>query len=64
MFVDSHCHLDAAEFGGDAAGIAQAAADEGVRWIVIPAVEVANFDTVATLAAFTPAPKWCRQGRL
>jgi TatD DNase family protein len=54
MLVDSHCHLDAAEFGGDAIGMAQRAADEDVRWIVVPAVEVANFDTVATLAASSP----------
>jgi TatD DNase family protein len=54
MLVDSHCHLDAAEFGGDAAGIAQQAAEAGVRWIVVPAVEAANFDTVATLAASLP----------
>jgi TatD DNase family protein len=51
MLVDSHCHLDAAEFGGDAADILRRAGDEGVRWIVIPAVEAANFDTVAALAA-------------
>jgi TatD DNase family protein len=54
MLVDSHCHLDAAEFGGDAAGIAQQAAEAGVRWIVVPAVEAASFDTVATLAASLP----------
>ena len=54
MLIDSHCHLDAAEFLGDAAGVAQQAAGEGVAWIVIPAVEVANFNTVATLAATLP----------
>lgn len=54
MLVDSHCHLDAAEFGGDAAAIVQRAADEGVRWIVVPAVEVANFDAVVALAATLP----------
>ncbi len=54
MLVDSHCHLDAAEFGGDAAGIVQQATEAGVRWIVVPAVEAANFDTVATLAASLP----------
>ncbi len=54
MLIDSHCHLDAAEFGGDASGIAQRADAAGVRWIVIPAVEAANFDTVTTLAATLP----------
>ena len=54
MLIDSHCHLDAAEFGDAAAEIAQQAADAGVTWIVIPAVEQANFDTVASLAARLP----------
>lgn len=54
MLIDSHCHLDAAEFGVDSDSIAQAAAQAGVRWIVIPAVEVANFDAVMKLAATLP----------
>lgn len=54
MLIDSHCHLDAAEFGGAAAAVAQQAADAGVRWIVVPAVEAANFDAVATLAMTLP----------
>lgn len=54
MFVDSHCHLDAAEFGGCASDAAAAAAAVGVRWIVVPAVELANFDAVAALAATLP----------
>ena len=54
MLVDSHCHLDAAEFGGASAAVAQQAADAGVRWIVVPAVEAANFETVASLAASLP----------
>lgn len=54
MLIDSHCHLDAAEFGGASADVAQQAADAGVRWIVVPAVEAANFSAVATLAATLP----------
>lgn len=54
MWIDSHCHLDAAEFGGDAARLAQEAAGQGVQWIVLPAVEVSNFDAVASLAATLP----------
>lgn len=50
MLVDSHCHLDAQEFGGSANLIAQRAALRGVHWIVIPAVERANFDSVRALA--------------
>jgi len=51
MYIDSHCHLDAAEFGSDSAAIAAQAAATGVSWMVLPAVERANFSTVAQLAA-------------
>jgi TatD DNase family protein len=53
MFIDSHCHLDAAEFA-DAAGVAADAAAAGVDWVVIPAVELANFDAVTGLAHALP----------
>ena len=51
MWIDTHCHLDAAEFAGEQSRFAQAAAQEQVSWIVIPAVERANFSTVAAIAA-------------
>lgn len=51
MLIDTHCHLDAAEFDADRARVARAARDAGVRWIVLPAVGVENFDAVAGLAA-------------
>ena len=54
MLIDSHCHLDAHEFGDNAAAIAMQAAESGVSWIVIPAVEVANFDVVAQLSHTIP----------
>jgi TatD DNase family protein len=54
MLVDSHCHLDAAEFGDTASQLAQEAADHDVGWIVVPAVEAANFSIVADLAAKLP----------
>lgn len=50
MLVDSHCHLDAQEFVDTALDIAVNAAAQGVRWIVIPAVERTNFNTVRSLA--------------
>ncbi|MEO0314441.1 MAG: hypothetical protein RI928_897 [Pseudomonadota bacterium] len=55
MFIDSHCHLDASEFGGDASRIAEQAHTAGVSWIIVPAVERANFDKVANLAATLPS---------
>jgi TatD DNase family protein len=50
MWVDTHCHLDAGEFGGRSASVADDAARAGVRAIVIPAIARANFGTVAQLA--------------
>ncbi len=50
VWIDTHCHLDAHEFGTDAAEVRARASTVGVAQCVIPAVEVANFDTVRTLA--------------
>ncbi len=55
MFIDSHCHLDASEFGDDASLIAEQARTAGVSWIIVPAVERANFDNVASLSATLPS---------
>ncbi|MGJ9416237.1 TatD family hydrolase [Massilia sp. CMS3.1] len=54
MWIDTHCHLDAHEFGADALGIAARAEGAGVSMIVIPAVERGNFDAVARLAHTAP----------
>jgi TatD DNase family protein len=43
--VDTHCHLDAAEFDADRDAVATAARQAGV-FIVVPAVERANFGAV------------------
>ena len=53
MWIDSHCHLDAPEFGADhalALSLRERAAALGVGLCVVPAVERANFDTVRLLA--------------
>jgi TatD DNase family protein len=50
MWIDTHCHLDAAEFGGHAQQIRAQAAINGVAHCIIPAVEVANFAAVRALA--------------
>lgn len=49
-WIDTHCHLDAPEFLAGAAQVRSAAAQAGVLHCVIPAVQVANFDTVRALA--------------
>jgi TatD DNase family protein len=50
MWIDTHCHLDAPEFAPDRDAVAARAAAAGVRRLVLPAVAVAGFDTVRTLA--------------
>ncbi|GGC17485.1 deoxyribonuclease [Oxalicibacterium flavum] len=50
MWIDTHCHLDAAEFAGQAGKVAAAAGAGAVRMVVIPAVERGNFAEVARLA--------------
>jgi TatD DNase family protein len=50
MWIDTHCHLDAAEFDADRDAVARAAQDAGVSRIVIPGVERGNFETVRALA--------------
>ncbi len=50
MWTDSHCHLDAPEFDADRPAVLARARAAGVGQLVLPAVEVANFDTVRNLA--------------
>ena len=54
MWIDTHCHLDAHEFGLEAPAVAARADQGGVSMIVIPAVARQNFDVVAQLAANAP----------
>ncbi len=51
--IDSHCHLDAAEFDVDRDAVLLRARAAGVHGIVNPAVEVSNFASVASLSATT-----------
>ncbi|MGK5047720.1 TatD family hydrolase [Janthinobacterium sp. GB4P2] len=54
MWIDTHCHLDAHEFGSESLQVAARASGQGVAMIVIPAVERANFAIVRDLAAAAP----------
>ena len=50
VWIDTHCHLDAAEFAADCDAVVAAARAGGVANIVIPAVDAGNFETVRRLA--------------
>jgi TatD DNase family protein len=54
MWIDTHCHLDAHEFGAESVDVARRAQALGVGMIVIPAVERGNFDVVRRLAHDVP----------
>jgi len=49
-WIDTHCHLDAAEFGALALTQRALAATNHVAHCVVPAVEVGNFEVVRRLA--------------
>lgn len=50
MWIDTHCHLDAAEFDADRDAVRQAARVAGVTRCVIPAVHAAHWPQVAQWA--------------
>jgi TatD DNase family protein len=54
VFIDTHCHLDAAEFDGAQVAIVRGAQAAGVTALVLPAIERANFATVQKLCAQYP----------
>lgn len=53
--IDSHCHLDAAEFDPDRDQVVERARLAGVAAMVLPAVERANFDAVLDMGRQYPA---------
>ena len=50
MWIDTHCHLDAAEFDADRDAVVARAKAAGVGQIVIPAVDAHNLERVRALA--------------
>jgi TatD DNase family protein len=49
-WIDTHCHLDAAEFSADADAVRARARAAGVTHCVLPAVALDNFEAVRALA--------------
>lgn len=49
MLIDTHCHLDAAEFDADRSFIATESRKNGVAAIVVPAIMRSNFNAVIKL---------------
>ena len=58
MLVDTHCHLDAAEFDADRDAVVERALSRGVERIVVPAVEASGFDRVRALAGRHPCVRY------
>lgn len=54
MWIDTHCHLDAAEFDADRATVIADANAAGVVGLVVPAVECATFDAARAAARAIP----------
>ena len=54
MLIDTHCHLDAAEFDADREAVHAAALAAGVGRIVVPAVAVDSFFKTKTVVARYP----------
>jgi len=52
--IDTHCHLDAAEFDADRDAVATLAHAAGVQTIVVPAVQYANFNAVLAITQRYP----------
>jgi TatD DNase family protein len=60
FFIDTHCHLDAAEFDADRDAVYAAALAGGVTTMVVPAISRDNFTAVAATCSRYPGclPAW------
>jgi len=49
--VDTHCHIDVAEFDADRDTVLAAARASGIETLVVPAIQAAGFDKLLSLCA-------------
>ena len=54
MLIDTHCHLDATEFDLDRTNVISNAVKQSVGKMIVPAVELANFQSVIDLSNSFP----------
>ena len=54
LLIDTHCHLDAAEFDADRESVIQQALKHDIKMMVVPAVHRNNFEAVTQLAQTHP----------
>lgn len=55
VLIDTHCHLDAAEFDANRASVIAEAAENDVKVMVVPAVHRSNFELVSQIAKENPS---------
>lgn len=51
MLIDTHCHLDAPEFDADREQVIAAAKAAGVGAVIVPAVNIATFDSTRAVCS-------------
>ncbi len=54
LVIDSHCHLDVAEFGADQSAALARAREAGVKAIIVPAIAHSNFAQIQALCQSEP----------
>lgn len=62
MLIDSHCHIDAAEFDGDRESVIAASRNAGVAGILVPAVTRATWESTRAACAAHPGWAWPAYG--
>lgn len=58
MLIDTHCHLDLGEFDGDRDRVIERAQQQGLRALIVPAIDCSNLATVRQLAHSFPQGRY------